>query len=163
MAKIRYADLNDFKRLCELEYTCFGEHEMVAPNGLKRRLEQCPEHTLVLEEDKQVVAYVTYVLSEHFYLDDVYFGEDAYDDKEGAYCIIIGVATDPNYQKRGYSSLLIERLFKEVDKPMLLTCHEYLIKFYERFGFKYINTSSSTFNGDVWYNMTYNTDIIPTK
>ncbi len=163
MAKIRHAYLKDFERLKDLEYICFGEDEMVAPAGLKRRLELCPEHTIVLEEDCEIVAYVTYVLSNNFYLEDIYFSENAYDSKDGNYCIIIGVATDPNYQKRGYSTLLMKQLFNEVDKPMLLTCHEYLIKFYERFGFKYVNLSSSSFNGDTWYNMTYNTNIIPIK
>ena len=163
MNKLRLAVSSDFERILELEHKCFGENEMVSKNGLKWRMDNFPEHTMVIEENNKVVAYISYIFSNEFCVDDRYFSDEVADSKIGKYCIIIGVATDPEYQKKGYSAKLIKEFLKSVNKPIILTCHEYLIDFYKHFGFKLVNVASSSFNGATWYNMTYNTDIMPSR
>ena len=162
MSKTRYGVFSDFERILEMEYNSFGEKEMVDPQGLKKRMNSFPEHTLVLIEDNYIVSYISYALSNEFKMDDGLFGQNPNDLKEGDYCLIIGLATDEHYRHRGYVNELFKFLFETVkDKPILLTCHDYLVDFYTKIGFKYTNISSSSFNGDTWCNMTYNTNIMP--
>ena len=163
MSKLRLANSSDFKRILALEHQCFGEDEMVSEKGLKWRMEHFPEHTIVIEEDHQVVAYLAYVLADQFCVDDCYFKDDVIDYTDAQYCIIIGLATDMQYRKRGYSRELINELLNTVNKPMVLTCHDYLIDFYRSFGFQLVGVAESNFNQATWYNMTCKTDLKPIR
>lgn len=52
---------------------------------------------------------------------------------------IFEVETHPEYQNRGYASILINKMIKEAEKEnrkgIVLTCKKELIHYYEKFGF----------------------------
>lgn len=152
---IREASIYDFERLMKLERDSFSEDEVVTEKGFQYRLENYPHHTLVIEENNDICAYITYVLSDELKLYDSMFTDDVVDMEDGKYIIILGLATDPSHKKKGYASKLMKHLINTTDKTILLTCHDYMIEFYSRLGFKVTGVSESSFANSKWFDMIY--------
>ena len=152
---IREANINDFERLMKLERDSFNEDEVVTEKGFRYRLANYPDHTLVIEENNDICAYITYVLSDELKLEDIMFTDDVVDMEKGNYIIVLGLATDPLHKKKGFASKLMKHLINITDKTILLTCHDYLIDFYSHLGFKVLGISESSVANSTWYDMVY--------
>ena len=71
--------------------------------------------------------------------------------------MIFGLATHPDYQRKGYAGqlmrALIEQARSEGRKGVVLTCKEHKIKYYSTFGFKDEGLSCSNHGGVPWHQM----------
>ena len=79
-------------------------------------------------------------------------------DEHGAWQMIFGVNTVPEYRRQGCAGMLINHVISEADRQgrvgVVLTCKKELIHYYSRFGF--VNegvTSKSVHGGVTWYQM----------
>ena len=78
-------------------------------------------------------------------------------DENGAWQMIFGLDTDPDYQCQGLAAKVlmafIEQARKEGRKGLVLTCKKRLIHYYARFGFVDEGVSGSTHGNVVWHQM----------
>lgn len=78
-------------------------------------------------------------------------------DEDGAWQMIFGVSTLPDYRKQGCAARVMERVIADARaqgrKGCVLTCKDELIHYYEKFGYRNEGVSDSVYGGAVWYDM----------
>ena len=85
------------------------------------------------------------------------FDDVSYHSENGGWQMIFGVATHPDYQRRGCAEKLlryvVEQARQQGRKGLVLTCKEHLLHFYGKVGFVDEGISDSTHGGAVWHKM----------
>ena len=88
--------------------------------------------------------------------DDLY-ADASLHDAHGAWQMIFGVNTLPDYRRHGYAGQLLERATADARaqgrRGLVLTCKDRLVHYYAKFGFVSEGVSASTHGGVVWYQM----------
>ena len=78
-------------------------------------------------------------------------------NEKGAWQMIFGVVTHPDYQRRGCAELLLRYVVQQAReqgrKGLVLTCKERLVHFYAKIGFADEGISESTHGGVAWHKM----------
>ena len=154
---IRNAKSDDLDRIVYIEQVCFPREEAATRNSLQERIETYPAHFYLLEEDGKTVAFINGMVTEREHLEDEMYENVHLHNEDGAWQMIFGVDTLPQYRKRGFAGLLIRHMTEKARsqgrKGVVLTCKEPLVSFYEKFGFKDEGISDSTHGGVVWHEM----------
>ena len=154
---IRNATMADLDAIAELEQLCFPEAEAATRSSFEKRLGVFAEHFWLLEDEGKVLSLINGMVSDiPLLLDEMY--EDAnMHCEDGAWQMIFGVITHPEYQKKGYASMVMNHVIKEAlkqgRKGIVLTCKEHMIPFYKRFGYINEGKSKSKHGGETWYDM----------
>jgi ribosomal protein S18 acetylase RimI-like enzyme len=143
--------------MAQIEAICFPEAEAASLVSFQQRFAVFPECFFVLETDGVVVGHINGCLYHAPALPDALYSDTSLHCPKGAYQTIFGLAVDPHYQKRGYASALITHLI-EVSRVkgregIVLTCKDYLIEFYQSFGFMHQGLSVSSHGGARWNDM----------
>ena len=85
------------------------------------------------------------------------FADPSMHNEQGAWQMLFGVNTLPEYRGRGYAGLLIRQAIADARsqgrRGLVLTCKKQLMGFYARFGFLNEGLSSSKHGGAEWYQM----------
>ena len=151
----RIASASDLDLLYDAEKRCF-KGDSLNREDLEAMLERFPEHFLLLYEEDVFIGYLISCPSSLERFEDTLFQGKAYEE-EGSQLYLLGLGILPEYQGRGYGSLLIERLkedaFRQKRKRIILTCREELVSFYSRCGFETAGDSRSCFAGKRWKEM----------
>ena len=110
----------------------------------------------MFDEDK-LIAFVDGMVTDAADLtDEMYECADLHDEK-GAWQMIFGVNTIPQYRNHGYAGELIRRAIADARdqgrKGLVLTCKDKLIHYYARFGFQNEGISASVHGNVTWYQM----------
>ena len=96
------------------------------------------------------------VTDEKDLLDELYADASRHDEN-GAWQMIFGLNTLPEYRRRGVAAALIETLCAAARaqgrRGVVLTCKEHLLPYYAKFGFCDEGLSASTHGGAVWHQM----------
>jgi len=155
--RIRHAEMADLEELTRLEARCFPQAEAADRETFRGRLLAYPHHFWLLEDEGVILSAVNGLVSDLPKLSDVMFEDTDCHRENGAWQMIFGVETLPEYQGRGYAGLLMRRVIEDARrqgrKGLVLTCKEKLIPFYERFGYLNEGISQSVHGGAVWYDM----------
>ena len=156
---IRKATRSDLDALSRIESTCFPPEQAAGRDSIKQRLEIFPQHFLVLcDGSGQAVAFIDgFVTNEPDLTDEMYENAELHKES-GAWQMIFGLTTLPEYRRRGHASSLLNQFIaaarSEGRKGVVLTCKESLISFYEKFGFVNEGISEGSVIGGVkWYQM----------
>ena len=76
---------------------------------------------------------------------------------DGDWLMIFGVATVPEYQRRGCAAQVLNRAIEDSRalgrKGVVLTCKDFRVPYYAKFGFVDEGISSSEHGGAVWHQM----------
>lgn len=154
---IRKATLADLNQLVKIESICFPESEAASRENIKKRLITFSNCFWVLEEKGKIIAFINGMLTDEKTICDEMFEDTSFYDPDGAWLAIFGVDTLPAYQGKGYASMLMNSVIKEMSdtncKGCILTCKDSLIKFYEKLGYVNIGISKSVHGGAKWYDM----------
>lgn len=154
---IRTATLNDLEEIYKVETSCFPANEAASKKELKERLENYPNHFLLMFKDDQLIAFIDGFVTDKQDLNDEMYENAKLHDETGSWQMIFGVNTIPEYRNCGYASQLIKQIIENAKKEkrlgVVLTCKKDLISFYEKFGFIDEGISSSTHGGEIWYQM----------
>ena len=71
--------------------------------------------------------------------------------------MIFGVDTIPAYRRKGCAEMVLNRVIADTKaagrKGLVLTCRDYLVHYYAKFGFVSEGISESGHGGVVWYQM----------
>ncbi len=156
---IRTATIDDLDLVTSVEATCFPPAEAAPRELFEDRLNHYSQHFWLLFDDTdKLIAFVDGFVTDEPDLTDEMFADAKLHNPNGAWQMIFGVNTLPEYRKHGYAGQLLQRAIddarKQHRKGVVLTCKEKLIHYYAKFGF--INegvTDKSEHGGAVWYQM----------
>lgn len=158
--EIRKARPEDAAALAAIEAACFPAAEAATEGDIAARLAVYPEHFYLACEDGSVVGFVDGMTTDEKDLTDEMYQNAALHDENGAWQMIFGVNTLPDYRKRGYAARLIEALIADAKEQgrrgVVLTCKEKLLPYYAKFGFADEGVSGSTHGNVVWHQMRMN-------
>ena len=154
---IRTATMADLAAVTAVEAACFPAAEAATEKDFADRLAVYPNHFWLLEDDGTLISFVNGLVTDEPILRDEMYADASFHNEQGAWQMIFGVNTLPDYRKRGLAGQVLERVIADAKaqgrKGCVLTCKDKLIHYYEKFGFQNEGVSESVHGGVVWYDM----------
>ena len=155
---IRTASMADLAAVAAVEGACFPAAEAATEKDFAARLAVYPNHFWLLEaDDGAIVSFVDGLVTDEPLLRDEMYSDASFHNEQGAWQMIFGVNTLPDYRKQGMAGRVIRRVIEDAwaqgRKGCVLTCKDKLIHYYETFGFVSEGVSESVHGGVVWYDM----------
>lgn len=121
------------------------------------RIELGGENFWLLDDYGEILAFVNGFPTDAENLSDDMFHNAKLYKPNGAWLVLLSVATHPFHRYRGYAQRVMRQVIddsrEQGRKGIVLTCKEHLIPFYQIFGFQNEGKSASTHGGVVWYQM----------
>ncbi len=155
--QIRTATIADLQEIAHIEATCFPPSEAAKKDTLAERLRTYPEHFWLLMDADRIVAFVNGMTTDEKDLQDAMYDDASMHNEGGAWQMIFGVDTIPEYRRRGCAAKLLEHAIEQARKQgrkgLVLTCKERLVPIYAKFGFVSEGVSVSTHGHAVWHQM----------
>ena len=156
--RIRTASMADLAAVAAVEGACFPAAEAATEKDFAARLAVYPNHFWLLEaDDGAIVSFVDGLVTDEPLLRDEMYSDASFHNEQGAWQMIFGVNTLPDYRKQGMAGRVIRRVIEDARaqgrKGCVLTCKDKLIHYDETFGFVSEGTSKSVHGGVVWYDM----------
>ena len=155
--EIRTATLADLEAITAVEAACFPAAEAATREEFAGRPKHYADHFWLLYEGKNLVAFVDGMVTDAPDLTDEMYADAALHDEGGAWQMIFGVNTLPEYRRRGLAEQLLRRAIADARaqgrKGLVLTCKDRLVHYYAKLGFVSEGVSGSTHGGVVWYQM----------
>lgn len=159
--KIRQARFSDLDRILEIELENFSLEEAIPRSVFEAHLREIQTSFLVAEKEGRVLGYIEGPVVPHRHLQDQSFTEEVEDHSHisGGYISVTCLSIAKEAQDLGVGKRLLTAL-KEVAveqerEGINLTCHDYLILYYEKHGFVNEGISQSNFAGETWYDMVW--------
>ena len=150
---IRQAELQDLDAIERIELENFSEEEAIAREILKDHIEKIQTTFLVAECQGQILGYLEGPVRPERYLIDSSFSEvEDLSHLEQGFISITSLSIAKEAQGLG---AMKEIAIKDGRQGINLTCHDYLIPYYEKQGFTNEGRSESQYAGEVWYNLVW--------
>lgn len=154
---IRTAVEQDLDAIAAVEAECFPAAEAATRAEFAERLRYYGNHFWLLWEDETLAAFVDGMVTDAADLTDAMYADASLHNENGAWQMIFGVDTIPEYRCRGYAAALLNHVIGEAKaqgrKGLVLTCKDKLVHYYAKFGFVSEGVSGSTHGNVVWYQM----------
>lgn len=154
---IRTATLADLDAIAEAERVSFPEAEAATRASFAARLSAYPDHFWLLEVDGRLASFVNGMVTDEPVLRDEMYDDASLHDESGAWQMIFGVVTVPEFRRKGYAEQLLRHVVAEARaqgrKGLVLTCKDRLVHYYAKVGFVDEGVSESTHGGAVWHEM----------
>ena len=154
---IRTATIEDLDAVTAVEAACFPAAEAATRDEFAARLAVYPNHFWLLEEDGRLVSFINGLVSDEPTIRDEMFADAAFHNEHGAWQMVFGVNTLPEYRRRGLAGEVMRQVIADARsqgrKGCVLTCKDRLVHYYETFGYRSEGVSASTPGGAVWYDM----------
>ena len=156
--QIRYAEEKDIAAIATVEAACFPPAEAATEAEFIERVRYYGNHFWLLYDADKLIAFVDGFVTDEPDLTDEMYENACMHNETGAWQMIFGVNTLPEYRKRGYAGELIRRAIADAKqqgrKGLVLTCKERLIAYYAKFGFADEGVSEKSTHGNVqWHQM----------
>ena len=157
MMTIRTATMQDLDSIAAVETVCFRSAEAASREELEKRLQNYPDHFWLQMDGDRLIAFVDGMVTDEPDLTDDMYTNAAMHREDGAWQMIFGVNTIPEYRRRGYARRLMRRAMTDAKvqgrKGLVLTCKDRLVPFYASLGFVDEGVSASVHGGVVWHQM----------
>ena len=156
--QIRYATTNDIAAIVAVEAACFPPAEAATEKEFVDRVQQYGNHFWLLYDGDELIAFVDGFVTNEPDLTDEMYENAAMHNENGAWQMIFGVNTLPEYRKHGYAGELLTRAIGDAKqqgrKGLVLTCKERLVHYYAKFGFTDEGVTDKSTHGNVeWHQM----------
>ena len=155
--EIHTATMTDLSAVTQLEAICFPAAEAASEESFARRLEHYPNHFWLLKDGDTLVSFVNGLATNEPDLRDEMYDNAVLHREDGAWQMIFGVDTHPDYRRQGCAGKLLEHVIGEARaqgrKGLVLTCKKALVPYYSKFGFVSEGISQSTHGDVTWYQM----------
>ena len=155
--EIRTATLKDLDAVSAVEAACFPAAEAATPAEFAERLRYYGSHFWLMFDGEKLIGFVDGMVTDKADLTDDLYAQAGLHDENGAWQMIFGVNTLPEYRRQGVAAALLERAIADAKaqgrKGLVLTCKDKLVHYYAKFGFVSEGVSESTHGGVVWYQM----------
>lgn len=155
---IRYAVMSDLDLISTVEAECFPPAEAATKESFAERIKYYGNHFWLMFDGDKLISFVDGFVTDESDLTDEMYDKAAMHNENGAWQMIFGVNTIPEYRKHGYAENLIRCAIDDAKKHnrkgLVLTCKERLIPYYAKFGFKDEGVSNKSTHGNVvWHQM----------
>ena len=154
---IRTANLEDLDAIAEVEAECFPVSEAATRESFEGRLKFYASHFWLMFDGEKLISFVDGLVTNDKDLTDYMYSHPELHDENGAWQMIFGVNTLPEYRNHGYAGELITRAIHDAHeqgrKGLVLTCKAEKVNYYAKFGFINEGISNSNHGGAVWYQM----------
>ena len=154
---IRKAITEDLDLVTHIEATCFPPVEAAPREAFKERLDHYADQFLIAFDGDTPIGFIDGFVTDDEILTDEMFSDASLHNPNGAWQMIFGLNTLPEYRNRGVGGQLIEAFIElareEQRKGVILTCKEEKIPYYAKFGFVNEGESESDHGGATWYQM----------
>lgn len=155
---IRHATKEDLKEIAKVEAECFPAAEAATEQEFEGRVKYYGNHFWLMYDESKLIAFVDGFVTDESDLTDEMYEKAEMHNEDGAWQMIFGVNTIPEYRKQGYAGKLIECAIEDARKQgrkgLVLTCKEKLIAYYAKFGFEDEGVSEKSTHGNVeWHQM----------
>ena len=107
--EIRNATMDDLQAIAAVEAACFPAAEAATAEEFAGRLAHYADHFWLLFEQGELVAFVDGFCTDMPDLTDEMYADAALHDEGGAWQMIFGVNTLPEYRRRGLAEQLLRR------------------------------------------------------
>ena len=155
--EIRTATLKDLDAVSAVEAACFPAAEAATPAEFAERLRYYGSHFWLMFDGETLIGFVDGMVTDQADLTDDLYAQASLHNENGAWQMIFGVNTLPEYRRQGVAAALLERAIADAKaqgrKGLVLTCKDKLVHYYAKFGFVSEGVSESTHGGVVWYQM----------
>lgn len=157
MIKIRQVRNEDLDACYEIESKCFSKSEAASKENIKKRMHIYPEGFYIAEINGNIVGMINSSIINKDDLSDEKIKSMCEHVNNGENLVIISLLVNPEYQRKGISRRLIQKVIDEAKhqnkKNILLLCKDHLIDFYKKYGFKHKCISASNHGGAQWNEM----------
>ena len=155
---IRYATMADLDDIASVESECFPVLEAATKEEFEQRIKYYGNHFWLMFDDDKLIAFVDGFVTDEADLTDEMYENASMHDENGAWQMIFGVNTLPEYRRCGYAKELIKKAIldarKQKRKGLVLTCKESLVPYYSKFGFVDEGITDKSTHGNVlWHQM----------
>jgi ribosomal protein S18 acetylase RimI-like enzyme len=159
---VRRASLEDLDACYSIENQCFGA-EGASKEKIRRRIVEYPDGFFVLEYRAIQIGFINSGCCTALNLADEALKSMVDHDPEGDKLVIFSLAIHPEYQKRGFSKILLDTYLRFARRSgkqqILLICQKRLIEYYRKFGFICLGESGSAHGGLHWFEMSYRVSV----
>lgn len=153
---IRTANINDLKDIAAVEAECFPKAEAATEQQLGERLKYYSNHFLLMFDGDRLVAFTDGFVTDEPDLTDEMYARANMHNENGAWQMIFGVNTVPEYRRQGLAGKLISETVKiaknEGRLGLVLTCKDELVPYYAKFGFINEGVTDKSVHGNVKWN-----------
>ena len=154
---IRTATLNDLDAVTAVEAACFPAAEAASKEEFAERLRYYGNHFWLMLDGEKLIGFVDGMVTDQPDLTDDLYENAALHSETGAWQMIFGVVTRPEYRKHGLAAQLLNRAIADARqqgrKGLVLTCKDKLVHYYAKFGFVNEGVSQSTHGNVAWNQM----------
>ena len=155
---IRTATENDLEQIASVEAECFPPAEAASKEEFAERLRSYGNHFWLMFDEDRLIAFVDGFVTDEPDLTDEMYAKAAMHNENGAWQMIFGVNTLPEYRRHGYAEKLIQYAIDDARrqgrKGLVLTCKDKLVHYYAKFGFVDEGVSDKSTHGNVvWHQM----------
>ncbi len=154
---IRTATIHDLDAVTAVEAECFPPAEAATRADFEHRLAHYSDHFWLMFDNDKLVAFVDGMVTDKADLTDEMYECAELHNENGAWQMIFGVNTIPEYRRHGCAGDLIKRAISDAKvqnrKGLVLTCKDKLIHYYAKFGFVNEGVSASVHGNVTWYQM----------
>ena len=155
--EIRTATLKDLDAVSAVEAACFPAAEAATPAEFAERLRHYGSHFWLMFDSEKLIGFVDGMVTDKADLSDDLYAQASLHNENGAWQMIFGVNTLPEYRRHGVAAALLKQAIADAKaqgrKGLVLTCKDKLVHYYAKFGFVSEGVSESTHGGVVWYQM----------
>lgn len=153
----RNATIEDLEEINLIENSCFPPNEAATFESLSKRLKVFPNHFWILENNDNIIGYINGMVTNNKTINDEMFANVELHDEHGSWQSVFSLAVSPEYRNNGHAAQLINHLIEKSKEQkrvgITLTCKEYLISYYNKFGFVDLGISKSVHGGEIWHDM----------
>lgn len=156
--RIRTAQMDDVDAVAAVEKECFPPAEAATREEFAERILHYGNHFWLMFDGDKLAAFVDgFVTDVPDLTDEMYERADMHNEA-GAWQMIFGVNTMPEYRRRGLAGELIRCAIDNAGeagrKGLVLTCKDELVHYYAGFGFKDEGITDKSTHGNVaWHQM----------
>ena len=154
---IRYATMADLDDIASVESECFPVLEAATKEEFEQRIKYYGNHFWLMFDDDKLIAFVDGFVTDEADLTDEMYENASMHNENGAWQMIFGVVTRPEYRKHGLAAQLLNRAIADARqqgrKGLVLTCKDKLVRYYAKFGFVNEGVSQSTHGNVAWNQM----------
>ena len=155
---IRYATMADLDDIASVESECFPVLEAATKEEFEQRIKYYGNHFWLMFDEGKLIAFVDGFVTDEANLTDDMYENASMHNENGAWQMIFGVNTLPEYRRCGYAKELIKKAIldagKQNRKGLVLTCKESLVPYYSKFGFVDEGITDKSTHGNVlWHQM----------
>ena len=156
--EIRTATMNDLDAVAAVEAECFPVAEAATKEEFAERIKYYGDHFWLMFEGDKLIAFLDGFVTDEPDLTDEMYENASMHNENGAWQMIFGVNTLPEYRRHGYAGTLLRCAIDDAKQQgrrgLVLTCKERLIPYYAKFGFKDEGVSDKSMHGNVvWHQM----------